>query len=235
MKAARSLRLSDRPFVTANFAITADGRISTRNHTPADFSSKRDKRRLVEIRVPCDAVLASAKTVAADNMTMGIPVEELRARRLEAGLAEYPLRVLLTNRGEIDPDLRIFKKSFSPIVIFSTTRMPQRVRGALEGKAILCLHDSEQVDLAEMLLTLRRDHGVKRLVCEGGAQVFRSLLTEGLIDEIHVTICPRVFGGIKAPTLTGIPGEYLPASQKLKLQEMEVHESECFLRYKVVR
>lgn len=224
-----------RPFVTANFAITADGRISTRNQTPADFSSKRDKRRLVEIRAGCDAVLASTKTVASDNMTMGLPDEALRAARVAVGRPAYPVRVLLTNSGEIDPDLRIFTKSFSPIVIFSTERMPLHVRQALAGKAILHLDKSNHVDLAGMLLSLRKDHAVKRLVCEGGAQVFRSLLEAGLVDEFHVTICPRIFGGLKAPTITGLAGAYLPASKKLKLRDMEVHDGECFLRYRVLR
>jgi len=224
-----------RPFVTANFAITADGRISTRNQTPADFSSKRDKRWLVEIRATCDAVMASVKTVTSDNMTMGLPAEELRAQRVAAGRPAYPVRVLLTNRGEIDPNLRVFTKSFSPIVIFSTTRMPLPIREALAGKAILHLDKSDHVDLVEMMLTLRKEHGVKRLVCEGGAQAFRSLLEADLVDELHVTICPRVFGGVKAPTITGLAGAYLPSSKKLKLRDMEVHDGECFLRYKVLR
>ena len=116
--------IGKRPFVTANFALTWDGRISTRRSTPADFSSKSDKRRLVEIRARCDAVLVSAKTVAADNMSMGLPDAALRAARSARGQREYPLRVLLTNSGRIDPALRLFTKTFSPIVIFSTTRMP---------------------------------------------------------------------------------------------------------------
>ena len=69
-----------RPFVTANFAITADGRISTRNLTPATFSSPRDKRRLLEIRAACDAILVGARTLSADSMTLGIPAD-LRAAR----------------------------------------------------------------------------------------------------------------------------------------------------------
>jgi riboflavin-specific deaminase-like protein len=229
------VKSTELPYVTTNFAITADGRISTRNHTPADFSSKRDKRRLVEIRATCDAVLASAKTVAADNMTMGLPAEELRAKRVAAGRPPYPVRVILTNRGELDPGLRVFTKTFSPIVIFSTRRMPQSVREALVGKAIVHLDDSESVDLAGMLRALRAEHGVERLVCEGGAQVFRSLLEAGLIHEIHVTICPRIFGGRGAPTLTGVAGDFLPSSVKLELLDMDMHDSECFLRYKVVR
>ena len=223
-----------RPFVTANFALTWDARISTRRGTPADFSSPRDKRRLVEIRSRCDAVLASAKTIASDNMTMGLPDPALRAARVKRRQQAYPLRVLLTNSGRIDPTLRLFEKDFSPIVIFSTTRMPARTQSALSSKADLWLHESPAVNLAAMLATLRADYGVKRLVCEGGAQVFRSLLTAGLVDEIHVTFTPRIFGGKDAPTITSIAGQFLPASVPLQLREMEVIEDECFLRYRVV-
>ena len=116
-----------RPFVTANFALTWDARISTRRGTSSDFSSPRDKRRLVEIRAQGDAVLVSAKTVAADNMTMGLPDPALRAARTARGQSAYPLRVLLTNSGRINPGLRIFETDFSPIVIFSTTRMPAHI------------------------------------------------------------------------------------------------------------
>jgi riboflavin-specific deaminase-like protein len=224
-----------RPFVTANFVMTWDGRITTRRSTPSDFSSPRDKRRLVEIRATCDAVLASAKTVAKDNMTMGLPDAALRAARTQRGQSAYPLRVLLTNSGRIDPALRLFERTFSPIVIFSTTRMPARVRNALAGQADLWLHDAATVNLPAMMATLRSEYAVQRLVCEGGARVFRALLSAGLVDEIHVTLAPRIFGGRNAPTLAGIAGDFLPRSLALRLRSMETIEGECFLRYAVRR
>jgi len=224
-----------RPFVTANFAVTWDGRISTRRGTPADLTSPRDKHRLLEIRAKCDAVLASAKTVAADHMTMGLPDPELRAARVRRRQSAYPLRVLITNSGRIDPKLRLFEKTFSPIVIFSTTRMPARTQGALAGKADLWLHEAASVNLAAMMTTLRSDYGVKRLVCEGGAQIFRALLTAKLIDEIHLTLSPHIFGGRGAPTLTGIDGDFLPHSVELRQRSMEVIDGECFLRFTVAR
>ena len=222
-----------RPFVTANFALTWDGRISTRRGTPSDFSSKKDKHRLVEIRAQCDAVLVSAKTLAADNMSMGLPDAALRAARTARGQPAYPLRILLTNSGRINPALRLFEKTFSPIVIFATTRMPARTRAALAEKADLWLHDIPSVNLPAMLATLRADYAVRRLVCEGGAQIFRALLTAGLVDELHVTLAPRIFGGENAPTLTGIAGTFLPASIPLTLKKMEVLGGECFLRYRI--
>jgi riboflavin-specific deaminase-like protein len=220
-----------RPFVTANFALTWDARISTRRRTPSDFSSPRDKRRLLEIRATCDAILVSAATLAADQMSMGLPAPDLRAARRARRQPEYPLRVVVSRSGRIDPALRLFAQSFSPIVIFSTTRMPVRTRTALAQKADLWLYDADSVDFADLLHTLRREYRVKRLVCEGGSQIFRALLKAGLIDEIHVTLCPRIFGGAEAPTLTGPAGDFLPRGLPLKLREMEVRDGECFLRY----
>lgn len=224
-----------RPFVTANFALTWDARISTRRGTPSDFSSPRDKHHLLEIRATVDAVLASAKTIAADRMTMGLPDPKLRAARVKRGLAEYPVRVLLTNSGRLSADLPIFEKDFSPIVIFSTTRMPARTQAALSKVADVWLHDLPSVHLPDMLATLRKEYRVKRLVCEGGSQIFRSLLEEDLVDELQVTFAPHLFGGRGAPTLTGIADKYLPASVPLHLEEIKTVEEECFLRYRVVR
>jgi riboflavin biosynthesis pyrimidine reductase len=129
----------------------------------------------------------------------------------------------------------VFSKDFSPILIFSTERMPYEVREAVANKAVLNLHPGNHVDLARMMATLRHDHNIRRVVCEGGGEVFRSLVLADLVDEIHLTICPRIFGGKDAPTLTGLAAEFLPRSTRCELQEMEVHDDECFLLYRVLR
>ena len=224
-----------RPFVTVNFAITWDGRVSTRNHTPADFTSKRDKHHLSEIRATCDAVLIGASTLAADRMTMGLSDPALRAARVARKRPACPLRVVISNSGRISPTLRVFEKDFSPIVIFATTKMPARTRASLAEKSDLWLHESAAVNLPAMLATLRAEYRVKRLVCEGGPRLFRAMLAENLVDEIHLTLAPRIFGGRAAPTLTGLPGNFLPHSTRCALREMKVVDGECFLRYRVLR
>lgn len=226
---------SERPFVTCNFALTWDGRVSTRNKTPTDFTSPRDKRRLLEIRARGDALLVGAATVRADNMAMGMPAADLRAERIERGQAPYPLRVLLSGSGRIDPSWKVFQKRIAPVVIFTTRRMKRSVRDALGGKATLHVSESSEVDLTAMMRTLRRQYRVKRLVCEGGPSVFRALLDLDLVDEVHITLCPRIFGGEKAPALTGAAGEFLRRSKRLRLREMKVVEGECFLRYRLAR
>lgn len=226
MAAASPTRKLPRPFVTANFAITADGRISTRKFTPSDFSSRGDKRLLVKIRAACDAVLVGARTLASDTMTLGIP--GIRAQK-------PPLRVIVSNSGRIAPTLRVFQSPGAPIVIFTTAKMPAKTRDALAQIADIFIHPTPAVDLTLALAILRADYGVKHLVCEGGGTLLRSFAAADLLDEIHLTLCPLIFGGSGAPTLTGVAGKFLPKSVQLKLAEMKRVGDECFTRWSVVR
>jgi len=221
------------PVVAVNFAMTWDGKVSTRNLTPADFSSPRDKRRLLEIRATGDALLVGMNTVRLDNMSMGLPDESLRKERVRRKQSAWPLRVIISNSGRIDPKLKLFQRDFSPVIIYSTTRMPGRIQKALSGKATLHLHHGDKVDLKGMLRHMRSFHKIKRLVCEGGPSLFRSLLQDGFVDEINLTLCPLIFGGRAAPTLTGLPGGFLPRDVACKLVKTEIVGEECFLQYQI--
>jgi len=224
-----------RPFVAATFAITADGKITTRTFSPVDFTSREDKAHLIRQRALADAVLIGHTTLARDNVRLGIPRVELRDERLSRKQSAYPMRVIITNSGRIDPKLNIFQTDFAPIVIFSTTRMPRKTQKVLREKATLHLSKTGVVDLTSMLQQLRHDYGVRTVACEGGATLFRSMLELGLIDQLNLTIAPFIFGGADAPTLTGRSKTFLPKSIGAKLTAMKVIGEECFLTYRIGR
>src|SRR5438094_6799192 len=112
--------------------------------------------------------------------------------------------------------------------------MPRKFRSQLRGVAKLHLSESEDVDLAEMLRSLRRDYKVRRIACEGGPILFRSLLELGLVDELNLTIAPYLFGGVDAPTLTGLNKEFLPTSVHCVMKNMQGWGDECFLTYRMM-
>lgn len=221
-----------RPRVVANFAVTADGKISTRRFTPSLFTSPADKRRLQEIRASVDAVLAGRGTVGADTMSMGLSRDDLRRERVACGKPPVPLRVIVSNAGRLDPAWKVFAYKDSPLVVFSTAAMPARVRSELAPLCEVFLFEEKQVPLAAALGILREDFGVRSLVCEGGGTLMRSLLEEDLVDEIHTTIAPVIFGGAKAPTMTGLPGTFLPAPREFRIASFEPRDGECFLHLK---
>ena len=227
----RSLR-PRRPFVAATFAMTMDGRITTRSFSPVDFTSREDKRHLFYQRSLGDAVLVGHTTVRRDNVKLGVPDPAMREERLRRGQSEYPMRVIVSNAGQIDPDLRIFQNAFSPIIIFSTTRMPRSTQKILRRKATLHLSPEREVDLSWMLSQLWRDYRVRRVACEGGPSLFRAMLALGLVDQLSLTIAPFLFGG-DAPTLTGMSREFLPSTVRCILTEMRTVGQECYLTYRI--
>jgi len=221
-----------RPFVVATFAMTADGKVTTRTLAPVDFTSREDKLHLFRQRAQADAVLIGHTSLKRDNVRLGIP-SDLQQARINRKKPQAPLRVIISNKGRIDHRLKIFQSDISPIIIFSTKRMPPKYRKALQSKATLHLSESEHVDLPIMLATLRNRYNVRRLACEGGPTLFRALLKRSFIDQLNLTLAPYMFGGAKAPTLTGLSKEFLPHSARCLLIDMRKIGDECFLTYRI--
>src|SRR5205809_2815609 len=223
---------TNRPFVVATFAITADGKVTTKNFGPVDFTSCEDKLHLFRQRASADEVLIGHTSLEGDNVRLGLPAE-LQELRITRGQSRSPLRVIASNKGRIDDRLKIFQSDVSPIIIFSTKRMPPKSQKALRKKAILHLTGAREIDLAAMLKTLRDQYKVRTLACEGGPTLFRALLERDLVDQLNLTIAPYMFGGAKAPTLTGLSKEFLPHSVHCSLIEMRTVGDECFLTYRI--
>ncbi|MBV9671285.1 MAG: dihydrofolate reductase family protein, partial [Verrucomicrobia bacterium] len=142
-----------RPIVLANCAITADGKAAiarpatASRSQPTSFTSKQDRRRLLEIRAEGDAILVGHQTLKIDNPPMSIPAADLRQARLDRGVPEYPMRIVISASGEISPELAIFHHPVAPTIVYSTIRMPPHIREQLKTKATLHLTDAQRVDL----------------------------------------------------------------------------------------
>src|ERR1041385_3122983 len=147
-------RTQKRPFVIATFAMTADGKVTTKNFGPVDFTSREDKLHLFRQRALADAVLLGHTSLQRANVRLGVPAA-LQALRLQRGHSRAPRRVIVSNKGKSDDRLKIFQSGISPIIIFSTKRMPSKNQEALRKTATLHLTGAREVDLAAMLKTLR--------------------------------------------------------------------------------
>jgi 2,5-diamino-6-(ribosylamino)-4(3H)-pyrimidinone 5'-phosphate reductase len=225
-------RPAQRPLVMIHFAVTADGKVSTSHYTQAQFGSARDKQRLLEVRALGDAILVGRGTLETDRMSLGLPDQQLRQRRINEGKSEYPLRVILSNSGNISAALPVFQKGTAQILIYSTERMPAAQRHELSEHAHVHILTSNELDVFRVLCHLYAHYQVRSIVCEGGPTLVNSLARADAIDEIYLTITAKAFGGSGAPGLSGLPGEFLPASRRFQLIEIEREKSECYLRYR---
>ncbi len=223
--------MKNRPRVLANFAVTADGKISTRNHTATGFTSKRDYNELLRIRSLGDALLVGRGTLEADAMSMNLPVKALQKQRASRGQSPEPIRAVLSNSGHFNPAWKLFHAGASERILFSTQQMPAALREELTPKATLHLTDHDAVDTAAALRFLHDERAVRTLVCEGGPTLLRSLIELDALDELYLTRAPVIFGGAEAPSVTGTNPNFLRRITRAKLVSLEVHAEEAFCHY----
>ena len=224
--------VGNRPFVLVNMAMTADGKIASANRAVAAFSSQHDQRHMLVLRATADAVMCGARTLESGPLTLGPGSAEFRRRRLRAGLAEYNLRVIVSGTGSITRGAEVFKHRFSPLILLTTKRV-RRLRTLQEIVDVVRLCGESEIDFADALRWLKAEWHVNRLLCEGGGQVNSALFEAGLVDELHLTLCPKILGGRTAPTIAdgrGFPE--LAAAVRFELKSARRVGDETFLVYR---
>jgi riboflavin-specific deaminase-like protein len=227
---ARRWRRAEPPFVLVNMAMTADGKIATANRAVSSFGSRRDLAHLYELRATVDAVMCGARTVAGGEVLLGPGGVRYQRARLRRGLAEFNLRVVVSGSGSLAPTLPLFRHRFSPIVVLTTARAGRsRLRRLAAVADEVVIGGEPELDLAAAVRWLAARWGVRRLLCEGGGELNAAMFRAGLVNELHLTICPLVFGGRDAPTIaSGVGARMLADATRLELQRYRRVGDELF-------
>lgn len=228
------MALARRPFVAVNIAMTADGKIAPDSRRFTPFSSKEDRTRMMLLRSRVDAVMSGAATVADGKVDLGPGGRKFQQMRIENGLAESNLRVIVSRSGSISERAHIFRTRFSPILVLTTEAAGDRLKKL--GKVVddMFVSPGSQLDLAVALRWLRERWQVKRLLCEGGGELNGAMFAARLVDELYLTICPLIFGGRAAPTLADGDGiEHLADAVPLRRRRIERLGDELFCVFRV--
>ena len=194
-----------RPYISSNFVMGLDGRVSFRELKGRaggrEVSKSMEDRWLMDfLRAHHDAVLMGANTLREEpgpnlkGADFGIDDEQLRAYRENTlGLAKQKI-IVLTGSGIIDVTLPVFDSSRVEPWIVTTTEGEGSLRSQLkrigrEGNIkIISAGTGERVDLATTVQRLRQEYGIRTLLCEGGPTLYGQLLKEQLVDEEFRTI-----------------------------------------------
>jgi len=223
------------PFVFINMAMTADGKIATANRAVSSFGSPRDHARLLELRATADAVMAGARTIDLNPVNLGPGPAPYRRLRIKHGLAEYNLRIIVSGSGTIHPKAEIFRHRFSPLILLTTERAPSRRLERLRplvDEVFTC--GEKAIDFPEALRWLRQRWDVKRLLCEGGGELNDALFAAGVVNQVHLTVCPTIFGGRAGPTIVdGAGAVSLAGATSLQLRSAKRVRGEMYFVYDV--
>ena len=225
------------PFVFVNVATTADGKLAPSNRQFVPFSSREDQERMMRLRSEADAVLSGARTVDLGKVDLGPGGKKWQRKRVEGGRNEFNLRVIVSGSASVNPEAHIFRTRFSPIILLANKSAPKtRLKKLSTLTDDIHLSSGPNINFRKAFEWLREKWDVKRLLCEGGGEVNAPIFLEGLVDELHLTICPVIFGGRNAPTLAdGVGIEKLSDAVQLRLKHVEEIGSEVYTVYKVLK
>jgi riboflavin biosynthesis pyrimidine reductase len=177
------------PGVRANMIFSADGAAAFQGHA-GPLSCPADQRLLVALRAYADVVLVGAGTARAERYGPVRLRPEHRDQRLALGLAAQPPPIAVVSRSGHLPDTMF--GSTPPIVVTSARDAHDNAAlGESPAEVLIC--GDEAVDIAEALAQLR-DRGLDRVLCEGGPTLLDELVCADLIDELCVTMAPRLAG-----------------------------------------
>ena len=222
-----------RPYVVVNVAMSADGKLSTRERRQVKISGAQDFTRVDRLKAESDAVMVGIGTVLADDPSLTVKEEEFRQNRKNRGLCEHPARIVVDSRARIPLTASILHKgSGLRIVAVSKKADPENV-AALKYSATVIEAGDDEVDLVVLMDELGT-MGMQRIMVEGGGELIAGLIRAGLVDEIYTFIGNLVIGGRDAPT--PVDGEgFLTVDEfpRLTLIETQRIESGILLHWKV--
>jgi riboflavin-specific deaminase-like protein len=211
----------DRPRVVMNFAATVDGR-ATIGGVSGPIGSAIDTAMLVGLRSRFDAMMIGAGTMRAERYGQLAANVEKRERRERLGLLPDPLMVIVSGRLDLPWDAALFTNPGRVLVFTASEAEPPETEASLQ-----VVRHSGEVDFPAAMAYLRQEEGVRALLSEGGPRVHAQMQAAGLVDELFLTIAPKLVGG-GAPRI--VEGE-LPGIEPLELTWLLAEEDELFARY----
>jgi riboflavin biosynthesis pyrimidine reductase len=224
----------DRPWVAISAVTSSDGVIAVDGSSrgiggPADLLALRRIRRGV------DAVLVGAATIRAEGYDAALTRPEDVAWRRARGLAPTAALVVASRSLDLGAfgshvrDTRVILLTAGP----EATASAELVARLARNGSTLEVLDAGTDGRLDWRVGLARLHaaGLRRLSCEGGPSVNAQLLAAGLVDEVFLTIAPRILGaGAGATTMVGFAGA-APLAGRLRLLQATVAGDELLVRY----
>lgn len=168
-------------------AVSIDGRLAPPDGGAAQLGGPGDRRVLEEALAWADAVLIGAQTLRLHGSSCLIHASDLLRQRRDKGLPPQPTVVVWSRTGHFPPDLPFFQQPLARWLL--QAECPDLPVVAAGFERILPFVNWRQT------LGCLGSLGVARLAVLGGAELAGSLMTARALDEVQLTVCPRVLGG----------------------------------------
>jgi diaminohydroxyphosphoribosylaminopyrimidine deaminase / 5-amino-6-(5-phosphoribosylamino)uracil reductase len=177
------------PWVTLKAAVTLDGKLATATGDSKWVTSEQARAEVHRMRDRADAILVGANTVLRDDPRL--------TTRLADAEGRDALRIVVDSHLRLPLNRAVFRQRSAARTIVATLEKPPHPKvKRLEklGTEVWTLRARRgQVDLKALLRRMGKE-GILDVLVEGGAQLFASLLRDGLADELHLFLAPKIIG-----------------------------------------
>lgn len=222
------------PHVTLNVAMSADGKISTHRRETFSLGSRHDRHLMDVLRTRADAVVIGSGSVRLDGWAIRVRDTQMRARRVSRGRPSHPLNVVLSSRLELPAKCQFFEHRETEKLVFTTRYAPKNRIRRFERHAEVLVMPGKRVRPRDVLAELQR-RGCRKVLVEGGGELNFSFFEEQLVDDLYITVTPRILGGRLSPSPVDGRGFLEDTQTRLELVSSRRHEDEVFLRYRVIK
>jgi riboflavin biosynthesis pyrimidine reductase len=215
-----------------NMVSTVDGRASIAGRS-GPIAGPADRELFHALRAPADAVMAGAGTMRVERYgRITRDASRMRMRR-DRGLSEEPLACIVSASLALPPDLPLLAAPQAHVVVL--TPSDATLPDSAARIDYVRTRRGEELDLTAALSELRDRFAVELLLCEGGPHLNSQLLAAGLVDELFLSLSPKLAGGDPAQSeaLRILAGDAFEEPLELDLLGVLEHDSHLFLRYGV--
>ena len=220
-----------RRWVRANMVSSLDGAV-TADGLSAPLSGPADKQVFRVLRGLADVVLVGAGTVRTEGYARPVVArEQFAAPRAEAGQSPAAAVAVVSARLDVDFDSPLYREAVTPTITVTTEDAPaDRLTAAREAGEVL-LAGRGRVDLVAATDLLAAS-GRGRILCEGGPKLLAAVAAAGRLDELCLTIAPRLVAG---EGLRALDGPAFDPPLPLTLHTLLIADGFLFARYLMAR
>jgi riboflavin-specific deaminase-like protein len=215
----------DRPYLVLNMVSTLDGKATIEWRTRG-LSSDTDRECFQQLRTQTDAVMVGAGTARVERYGRMVKRDDLREKRRQEGRDPDALAVVVSASLDLPADLPLLQEPEQRVVI--ATGADARLQGT--SAPIEYLQTGDDLPL---LMARLREMGVGSVLCEGGPTLNSHLLAAGVVDELFLTLSPKLAGG--AAALTIVAGRELLEPADMELAWALQGDGDLFTRWRMRR
>lgn len=227
--------------VRANFVASVDG-AATATGLSRGLQTPGDNRVFAALRDLADVVVVGATTATTEGYRPSRPSTARRAIRQRFGLTPAPAIAVMSATLRLDLTAELYSSADhpSPTLIVTGSSAPLGRRNDIIDLAgtnarlqlVEAPSDGEGgVDFAAAMATLA-EMGYRRILCEGGPRLFDAGLAAAAVDELCLSVSPKLIGPGALRIVSGEgwrPG-FTPA---LTLAGLLTEDDALFCRYRI--